>query len=59
MTAPKGHMGTAGIIPVFLTGDDIWTLHRIATLEQYTTQEVAENLLHVALTVWADDNPEP
>lgn len=59
MTARKGHMHTAGIIPVFLTGNDIWTLHRIAAVEQYTAQEIAEHILRDALDQWANEHPEP
>ena len=59
MTAPKGHMGTAGIIPVFLDGTDVWTLHRYANHLGIPTQDAAAILLTTALDQWNDDHPEP
>lgn len=58
MSRPKGHMGEAGIVPVFLDAEHIWILHRYAQHEHYLSQEAAEILLTEALDQWADKNHE-
>lgn len=58
MSRPKGHMGEAGIVPVFLDADHIWILHRYAQHEHYLSQEAAEILLAEALDQWNDEHPE-
>lgn len=59
MSRPKGHMSTAGIVPVFLDADHIWTLHRYAAAWGDTTQDAAKYLLSYALDLWNHEHPEP
>lgn len=52
-------MGAAGIIPVFLDADHVWTLHRYAASTGHVSQEAAEILLTRALEQWNHEHPEP
>lgn len=42
---PKGHHGSAGIVPVFLAGEDVWRLHRFSTTHKVETEQLAAALL--------------
>ena len=59
MSRPIGHMGTAGIVPVFLDADHIWTLHRYAAALNLPIQDAAQLLCTYALDLWNHEHPEP
>lgn len=42
---PKGHHGSAGIVPVFLKGEDVHRLHRFATSHGIETDQAAASLI--------------
>lgn len=42
---PKGHHGTAGIVPVFLVGEDVFRLHKFATKHKIETDQAAASIL--------------
>lgn len=50
---PKGHMGSAGVVPVFLSAPYVWVLHRYAHHENYLAQEAAEQILEEFLYRYA------
>lgn len=43
--APKGHHGSAGIVPVFLAGEDVFRLHKFATKHKIETDQAAASLI--------------
>lgn len=52
MTVPKGHHGSAGIVPTFLRGDEVHILHRFAEAHGLLDQQAATVLLRAALHAW-------
>lgn len=52
MTVPKGHHGSAGVVPTFLRGDEVHILHRFAEAHGLLDQQAATVLLRAALHAW-------
>lgn len=42
---PKGHHGSAGIVPVFLLGEDVYRLHQFAVKHKIETDQAAASLI--------------
>lgn len=59
MSRPKGHMSSAGIVPVFLNAEHVWILHRYAAALNLPVQDAAAHLLTIALNLWNHEHPEP
>lgn len=47
---PKGHHGNAGVVPVLLSGNDVWRLHRWAEEHNMLDQVAATVLLRGVLS---------